>query len=688
MDNKTLIVYAWDMSLEFLERIILSGKYSHIDFYFYQEYEIPLSKEVVDFINRNRITLTAVSCLMFKSDLRKLFLPQGISPFLIKDLDVWSSAYLNISHMNLLENELYSNNAHENKNFKYPFLTFNGANKIHRTKLIDNLAKYNLIDQGIVTYHNVPNLNEYAWKYHNGSVLTIDDEFKNHYNSYMFNNIFLESFLHIPTESMIDYPLMSEKTAIPLLNKLPFLVLGSQNLHRKMSLKFGFKLYNEIFDYSFDRKNRLDDRIKGIIKNIQYVISQKNNLNELYKTIQDKVDFNKNLALEIIHDYNSMPKVLQKRIHSLITHNQKLITNDYNLITIAQTFKGLVLPDLEIFEREKRIIGEYSVWDNPIEFSYEQIVNDIQTYDYDFIKILSEHEWEIWFSEEFIFEIKRRNIHVDITVLGDQGKWYNDYIKKHKLKKYVTVYHWPTYFFNYTNLNLEKGNHKKTLKMDNVIYPFLCLNRRGHQHRAKMIDKLAEKNLLNKGKFSWHDPKNENCYNFRFFNGSKHFLDKKFTVHSDQYIVPNEFETCLFHLITESTVDLILLSEKTSIPIYYKKPFLILGGTGIHQKLKSLGFELFEEYIDYSFDEEDNCNKRIEMISKEIEKISNIQDLNDAYRKLLPKVEHNQQTFKKIISDKSLIPRPNKEVFDTLSALDKYQDYRKTYLTIKRLNYS
>ena len=34
----------------------------------------------------------------------------------------------------------------------------------------------------------------------------------------------------------------------------------------------------------------------------------------------------------------------------------------------------------------------------------------------------------------------------------------------------------------------------------------------------------------------------------------------------------------------------------------FQKPFLVWGGQGIHAKLKDLGFELYDELFDYSFD--------------------------------------------------------------------------------------
>ena len=66
----------------------------------------------------------------------------------------------------------------------------------------------------------------------------------------------------------------------------------------------------------------------------------------------------------------------------------------------------------------------------------------------------------------------------------------------------------------------------------------------------------------------------------------------------------------------ESVIDLVgepythygaSVTEKTFKPLFWQKPFLILGGQGVHTFLKSEGFELYDEIFDYSFDNESFC---------------------------------------------------------------------------------
>ena len=74
------------------------------------------------------------------------------------------------------------------------------------------------------------------------------------------------------------------------------------------------------------------------------------------------------------------------------------------------------------------------------------------------------------------------------------------------------------------------------------------------------------------------------------------------------------------------------------------KPFLVVGAKGFHQHLVRLGFQLYDEIFDYSFDEEDTDEARCEGIAKNIKKISNLStpELRNLYNILLSKLKFNK----------------------------------------------
>jgi hypothetical protein len=67
-------------------------------------------------------------------------------------------------------------------------------------------------------------------------------------------------------------------------------------------------LYDEIIDYSFDFKNELENRINGIIKNLNSLKNE--NYGFLHKKIKDKLDYNKSRSIQIIKKDEYIPKEL------------------------------------------------------------------------------------------------------------------------------------------------------------------------------------------------------------------------------------------------------------------------------------------------------------------------------------------------------------------------------------------
>lgn len=64
------------------------------------------------------------------------------------------------------------------------------------------------------------------------------------------------------------------------------------------------------------------------------------------------------------------------------------------------------------------------------------------------------------------------------------------------------------------------------------------------------------------------------------------------------------------------------LSEKTFKPIAYKHPFIIIGPYKTLSLLKELGYKTYEPFIDESYDNEKNPLARMQLIIKELKKLS------------------------------------------------------------------
>jgi len=90
------------------------------------------------------------------------------------------------------------------------------------------------------------------------------------------------------------------------------------------------------------------------------------------------------------------------------------------------------------------------------------------------------------------------------------------------------------------------------------------------------------------------------------------------------------------------------LSEKTFKPILFKHPFLLLARPRALQLLKQLGYRTFSDYIDESYDYEEDESKRVYMVAKQAERLCNLNgdDLRSFIDGCREITEHNFNVLK------------------------------------------
>lgn len=206
------------------------------------------------------------------------------------------------------------------------YTCYNHSPKPERAMLVDYLSKENLLNLGLVTFHypNYIPFNRYKWKYHNGKKLIDEDEnifpdtpkypltFSQEYPKNYFTG-----FIDIVTETAYNKNefFITEKTIKPLFVLKPFLVLSCEGFHTEFLRDYhGFKLYDEIFDYSFDTMPNVEDRIIGIVNNIKNF--PKVSKTTLYKEIFNKLQYNKNRLKEICQDFNKQIPMCLRFLYS------------------------------------------------------------------------------------------------------------------------------------------------------------------------------------------------------------------------------------------------------------------------------------------------------------------------------------------------------------------------------------
>lgn len=218
-----------------------------------------------------------------------------------------------------------------------------------------------------------------------------------------------------------------------------------------------------------------------------------------------------------------------------------------------------------------------------------------------------------------------------------------------------TVECWPWYFLFASKLH--------THNMDNAKHTadklFCCMNYKPRLHRKVMMDKLAKYDLMD-NYITWHTPPMPsspigNVYQkWGMFNDLmdtliepkydyKHWHPKYLTFDSEwhQYSVPIEIGKSAINLVTETDYNKPFITEKTWNPILWGKSFIIMGNTGIHKHLVDQGFVL-PDVIDYTFDSEDNLDKRCDMIAEELKRLSSF-DVVWLQKELEEAEQHNQK---------------------------------------------
>lgn len=287
-----------------------------------------------------------------------------------------------------------------------------------------------------------------------------------------------------------------------------------------------------------------------------------------------------------------------------------------------------------------------------------------------------------------IFEdyLKLNNVeYVRIVGAPTGKKWNPNYNMTYK----KNVYSWEMFFAHATVMDaVHTGVVTPPLGHTNIKKHFITLNRKAHPHRCLFIDMLHKHNLQDFGFVTWHDYQG-NFYNYEF----KHWQPTKLKIEEGMDVTndddfklfkpPAQFQESLFSVICESTEDIIFVTEKTFMPIYHKRPFLIFGAKNTHSFLKKYNFRLFDEIIDYSFDSVDDTAVRYNMTMVELKKIC---DMDPYYLLdlLMPKIEHNYKNMLTIFKDQiGVDPAIFKLVEHDLYSME----YYKTLLTHGNTNH-
>lgn len=224
------------------------------------------------------------------------------------------------------------------------FTCYNNNPKFERALLVDELARRNLIQHGVVTFRYPDSVQSdiyYSprrfdgWKYHDESRLADEEDFtlhsKEEFGPNNYPKSYFRGFFDLVPESVCwpEHFFFTEKTMKSINALKPFICLANPLYHTKFLVEeFGLELYDEMFDYSFDKEYDLDKRITLLVDNVERIV------NDYSTEYRDSI-------LEKLHD--------------------KLLRNRQRLIKYGETKEKIVSRSLQfLFDSEPYTLHGHS----------------------------------------------------------------------------------------------------------------------------------------------------------------------------------------------------------------------------------------------------------------------------------------------------------------------------------------
>lgn len=296
--------------------------------------------------------------------------------------------------------------------------------------------------------------------------------------------------------------------------------------------------------------------------------------------------------------------------------------------------------------------------------------NNLKEYIRNGLKVCFFHMNECWLGDQFYdFDLytKKNNIPQENIFLFVNNYKQIDYNKKYNSKIKILN---PYFLLQVHSKMLQKNKVK--FKEDKKFL-FMCHNNKLWAHRISALTLFKHFNLLDLIDYSAvsfnllnkNSVKNligskfnevENSYEYIIKNGvtlSHYEKLYDFNEIDSDLINVNTFENSYVNIITETDFeqDVLHITEKSLKPFYYFQYPIFLAPPNHIKKLKELyNFDLFDDIINHSYDNEINNTKRLFMVLEEIKNIKNNKDFFiQNYKKFEERFKNNQKKVIKII---------------------------------------
>jgi len=235
------------------------------------------------------------------------------------------------------------------------------------------------------------------------------------------------------------------------------------------------------------------------------------------------------------------------------------------------------------------------------------------------------------------------------------------------------------------NSQVSQGKTFPTLHFKTYDKKFINFNRRWRLHRPVLVGSLEARQLLKYGfvslaasedGFNWNNiwdiimdkhPVEKFPYISNLLKENEQtirslppmYLDTEELIYNKATLLRSTdhyYQNTYFSLVNETNFYINIpgeepgrfFSEKTFKPIGERHPFILVNPPYSLSKLREIGYQTFNPYINESYDQELDDDKRLKMILDEVERLCNLTDNELAYflANVSPICDHNQQVLR------------------------------------------
>ena len=230
-----------------------------------------------------------------------------------------------------------------------------------------------------------------------------------------------------------------------------------------------------------------------------------------------------------------------------------------------------------------------------------------------------------------------------------------------------------------TSVGLIKYETKFNLEREFV---FLCKNKMVRDHRLLMLSCLLKNNLLDFSNYSMLDISStplvddideslQKSFSQEITSEFSSFMKKmlarkmielKYETNSIKYgefyrdyashLNPMDYECCFVNILNETNLDdgFMHISEKSLKPfVFYQLPLFFASPLHVKHLREYYGFDMFDDFIDHSYDLEIDNSKRFKLLESEIVKLyKKRNELKNFFEKNKNRFIHNREIVRKI----------------------------------------